>query len=80
MTKRITCVLMMFILVSQGCFAQDVFFGKARTEEYIPVIMGTGDNGDVHFLSTFPKTKSQPKLTFLSQYYIIEHKVRPKTV
>ncbi len=46
MTKRITCVLMMFILVSQGCFAQDVFFGKARTEEYIPISGSLFENSE----------------------------------
>lgn len=37
MIKRIICILMMLILVSQGCFAQDVFIGNAKTEEYIPL-------------------------------------------
>ena len=40
MTKRIICILMMLIFVSQGCFAQDVFFGKAKTVEYIPISGG----------------------------------------
>ena len=37
MIKRIICILIVLIFVSQGSFAQDVFFGSAETEEYVPI-------------------------------------------
>ena len=46
MRKRIICILMMLIFVSQGCFAQDVFFGKAETQEYIPISGSLFENAE----------------------------------
>ena len=54
MMKRIICILMMLVLVSQGGFAQGMIFENTEVEEYIPLGGVLIKEGETLFLEEEP--------------------------